>query len=176
MSQRRSSGEIINATLLEVFLAFVFVVLALASFERNTANAAVAARDSALVAAQQMRERAESAEIERDSVRRVFLSQFPPLCESQPVLKVTITSEAKWEVIARRRIGGLMADVLKTYSPTQFREEFTPLADSARTRGCKFMVDIVGTDRVQTRTYIAARRQVLGLFYPRDGYRAGVRQ
>src|SRR5688572_6802068 len=47
-TRRRSSGEIINATLLEVFLALVFMVFALAIFEQRRADAAVASLSSAV--------------------------------------------------------------------------------------------------------------------------------
>src|SRR5947209_5751354 len=64
MNGRRTSAEIINATLLEVFLAFIFVVLSIAWFERTRASKAEAAQ--------------AKAESERNEAR--FNSPFPPPC------------------------------------------------------------------------------------------------
>lgn len=65
-SRRRTSGEIINATLLEVFLALVFIIFALAVFATAEAEEAKKGLSGALRPAEVAVLRARIAELERE--------------------------------------------------------------------------------------------------------------
>jgi hypothetical protein len=121
---RRSSGEIINATLLEVFLSVTFIVFALAVFEQQRANDAeqraviaeaalnrnqgdassAAQAHAALRAARDSMTSMRAAQVANatrlDSMTRLvrslqFNSRIPPDCEGQP-------GEAPWLTVTIR--------------------------------------------------------------------------
>jgi hypothetical protein len=76
---RRTSAEIINATLLEVFLAFLFVVLTIASFQGAKARQyrkAIGRAEFLAFALDSLRTADSVARNERDSLREVFGAKF----------------------------------------------------------------------------------------------------
>ena len=171
MSQRRSSGEVINATLLEVFLAFVFVVLALAYFESGKVQAAAGEQSAAQARAKAAEERAAGLQRQVDSARDVYLSQFKPACDSGALLlTLKLTTRTRWEVTPRRDIGQITPSASREVRPKDFRSELAPAIADGRARGCKYEIEIVGTDSISTSDYIRARQQLVQVFYPRDSY------
>src|SRR4051794_36618172 len=108
MSRRRSSGEVINATLLEIFLSFIFVVLAVAWFgakkleaaeaETAAANARADSASRAMARADSLGRALAAAQAQRDSVERLYHSQLRPYCEDAYTMDITFNSPGMWTV------------------------------------------------------------------------------
>jgi hypothetical protein len=84
---RRTSAEVVNATLLEVFLAFVFVVLSIAWFE-HASSAQQASRADSLAKAQ------SGLLKQRDSLSKALalvLSPYAPPCHVGATQKYFVT-------------------------------------------------------------------------------------
>src|SRR2546428_11749687 len=92
---RRSSAEIINATLVEVFLAFLFVVLALAwatdgqlKAEQKKTDQLRNENEASKGAAAKAQAERDAAKAEKDKLEERFWSQFPPACKTpEPELR-----------------------------------------------------------------------------------------
>jgi|SRR5882724_5392029 len=177
MSPRRSSAEIINATLIEVFLAFLFVVLALAWFHGRDLASAKAALDNTKQQNSQLTEQRDTAIAQRnaaneahDRIAARFLSQFPPLCQGRDsgspyFLIITLTdaervmTEVKYDHLSHRR------GQVQTLSLREFGATFTDVVTSSREKGCRFRVLINDTDRVSKADFKRAIGFIKERFY-----------
>jgi hypothetical protein len=196
MNRRRTSGEIINATLLEVFLALSFIVFGLAVFEKQRANAAEAAleraptrrdldalRDSlaaarslaaahadGLVAAQVELDSLRIARQELDSLR--FASRYPPDCEPgmtpAEFLTVTLGGGGQLAVTIHRAAFGFTAGASFTTTTGQFARSFAQVREYSLANGCRYLVRIRDTDRTSKDEYKRALSAINTTFRLRD--------
>ena len=196
MNRRRTSGEIINATLLEVFLALTFIVFGLAVFEKQRANAAEdaldrapragdvnALRDSldvALRIAATTTDSLASARVELDSLRVAkvqldslrFASRYPPDCEPDAnppeLLTVTLTGGGQLGVTMHRTVFGFTSGSSFTLTTTQFAGRFATVRDHSRANGCRYLVRIRDTERTSKEDYKRALAAINSTFRLRD--------
>jgi hypothetical protein len=196
MSRRRTSGEIINATLLEIFLALSFIVFGLAVFEKQRANAAEAAlrrapsgsdvealRDSldaarsaaathadSLAAAQTELDNLRLAKVELDSLR--FASRYPPDCEPEAspaeFLTVTLGGGGQLTVTIHRAAFGFTAGTTFTVTTAQFAQRFAEVREYSRANGCRYLVRIRDTERTSKDEYKRALSAINTTFRLRD--------
>ena len=196
MSRRRTSGEIINATLLEIFLALSFIVFGLAVFEKQRANAAEdaldrapragdvnALRDSLAAARRAAALTVDSlltARVELDSLRVAkqeldslrFASRYPPDCEPDAtpaeLLTVTLTGGGQLAVTVHRPAFGFTAGRSFTTTTLQFAQRFAAVRDHSRANGCRYLVRIRDTESTSKEDYKRALAAINTTFRLRD--------
>jgi hypothetical protein len=196
VNRRRSSGEIINATLLEVFLALTFIVFGLAVFEKQRANAAEDALDRApragdidvlrdslddalrvastagdsLAAARVELDSLRIAKVQLDSLR--FASRYPPDCEPDAtppeLLTVTLTGGGQLGVTMHRAAFGFTSGATFTLTTAQFAGRFADVRDHSRANGCRYLVRIRDTERTSKDDYKRALAAINTTFRLRD--------
>ena len=196
MNRRRTSGEIINATLLEVFLALSFIVFGLAVFEKQRANAAEDAldraprvgdvaslRDSLAVARRAVAitlDSLGSAQVELDSLRLAkqeldslrFASRYPPDCEPDAspaeLLTVTLAGGGQLAVTMHRAVLGFAEGASFTITTAQFPQRFAAIREHSRANGCRYLVRIRDTERTSKDDYKRALSAINTTFRLRD--------
>jgi len=181
-TRRRTSGEIINATLIEVFLALVFMVFCLAVFEQNRSRQNEASLQGALPR--------EDVERLRDSLRstldsltvargvalqrldslstaraQLFLSPHPPDCEplADPpwLITVKLMGPDDFSVFAHRPVAGLTPKVSVRMTGEEFRIRFAEVRDTGMKQGCRFLAmveDTPGTTKSDFKRALAVIR------------------
>jgi hypothetical protein len=194
-TRRRSSGEIINATLLEVFLALVFVVFGLAVFVQQKGEAAAAAakgsisreaadslrhsldalRDSLNAARDVARTRADSLRLSRQQVATLlYESPHPPDCEPRAnppwLMTVTLTGPGQLTVVGHRAIEGLTPGAAFTTSYADFTQRFRELDAGAKQRGCRYYVQVRDTPNTPKAEYKAAMQAITSIFRFRGAF------
>jgi hypothetical protein len=194
-TRRRSSGEIINATLLEVFLALLFVIFGLAVFVQQKGDAATAALEGALSreAADGMRSSLSAlrdslasarnaARLRSDSLTAVqkrvasllYESPHPPDCEPRAdppwLMTVTLTGPGQLTVLGHRPVGGLTPGAVFTTSYAGFKERFRELDAAARQRGCRYYVQVRDTPNTPKTEYKAAMQAITSIFRFRGAF------
>jgi hypothetical protein len=181
MSQRRTSGEIVNATLFEVCLALTFIIFAVAVFEQQRADAAEHARDARpdtgtyrklRDTATVLRARVDTLQRFKDSLR----STYPPDCESHvtppELLVVTLVGPGQLTVTANRDAFGLTAGQSLSLTLDGFDQRFADVRTySAAHKGCRFLVRIRDTNLTSKDDYKQALSVVSTTFRPRDAFR-----
>ena len=167
---RRSSAEIINATLVEVFLAFLFVVLSVAWFAtRDLRHAQDKNRELEQRATNAARERDAATEAKRRAEER-FNSKFPPECpasrsDSRYFLVITlagpdyVVAEVQYDVLTYKR-GDVMRGTLR-----DFAGNFAAAVKYSDENKCKFRVRIDDTDRMSKADFKRAIATIKGPFY-----------
>lgn len=172
MKPRRTSGEIINATLLEIFLSFIFVVLTIAWFRTEQLKAeqaksveSVTRADSlaALVAA--LRREAESAERQRDSIAALYRSQFRPACAGSFLLTVDLLSTSDWRVTIHETVADLSAGTSFSLGPRDFAPRMRGVALVQNQRTCNFRVITRDSPNLDKAAYREAVARVKQIFY-----------
>jgi hypothetical protein len=194
-TRRRSSGEIMNATLLEVFLALVFLVFALAVFHQRRADAAeekirgsistheavelerrlAAARDSLATARRVANARLDSLQLAAQTIAKLrFDSPYPPDCEPKAnpawLLTITLTGPAELTVLPHRAVGGLTPNVAFKVSPAAFRQHFAGLLESSRREGCRYYVRVQDTPNIPKAEYKVAMAAITSVFRFRGAF------
>lgn len=194
-TRRRSSGEIINATLLEVFLALVFVVFGLAVFVQQKGDALAAAakgsvsreaadsirsslaalRDSLKTTREVARTRADSLRLSQTQVATLlYESPHPPDCEPRAdppwLMTVTLTGPGQLTVVGHRPIEGLIPGAAFTTSYKGFTERFKDLDARAQQRGCRYFVRIRDTPNTPKAEYKAAMQAITSIFRFRGAF------
>lgn len=149
--QKRTSGEVINATLLEVFLALVFIVFALASFNRTygrrAESSAGALRDSLATA------RAQTKAIGDSAARLVFtvdsfkaysksLPNCDPRADAPQFLLIKLGAAEILDVTVLRTTAGFTRGDQFLLTVSQFRSWFAPAAEYSRRNKCRLLVDV----------------------------------
>jgi hypothetical protein len=167
---RRSSGEIINATLLEIFLSFIFVVLTVAWFRTDELEAmrAQVQADSVERARRDSieSERRRIAERQRDSIMALYNSQFPPLCREEYVLTVTLNTPANWDVEVHVSEYGFTVGQHLRVAPAAFETTFRAFRQYAYGAGqCRFRIRLVDTPALDKEEFKYARGIVERSFY-----------
>jgi hypothetical protein len=188
-TRRRSSGEIINATLLEVFLALVFMVFGLAVFAQQRGDTLAAAaigtmsremadsirgslkasRDSLLTARGVARARADSIRhSERQIATLLYESPHPPDCEPRAnppwLMTVTLGAPGQLTVVGHRAVGGLIPGIAFTTSYAGFRQRFSELDAKAKQQGCRYYVQVRDTPNTPKAEYKAAMQAITSIF------------
>jgi hypothetical protein len=185
MSRRRTSGEIVNATLLEVFLSLVFVVMAIAWFERVQTQQAKAEASEAQRSATVRLKGIDSLERtlkvvtqNRDSLRVEvaalrFISPFPPYCEKEarPAEPLTVTLDGPSELavaVERDFFGHTRGTVLRV-STERFPAQFSAVRNFSVAKGCRYPVRVLDTtEKVSKAEYKRALRAIRTTFYVRE--------
>jgi hypothetical protein len=165
-TRRRSSGEIINATLIEVFLALVFMVFCLAVFEQNRSRQSQAALAGSLPSADverlrdSLRSTLDSLAIERGIATRrldslftaraqLFVSPHPPDCEplANPPWLVTVRllASGALSVTPHRPVSGLTPGVAVRMTDEEFRTRFQGVRDAGMKQGCRYLANVEDT-------------------------------
>jgi hypothetical protein len=185
---RRTSGEIVNATLLETFLALVFLIFGLALFESQRADAAQAAMAGVPSAAtldslrQQLESltRLDSARADslrrlyaaNDSLRGVLISKYPPDCEpnAEPAewLTVTLLGKERMGVVVHRSAHGLEAGAQFETTPDAFSRRFEAARIESEKHRCKYLVRIEDTPGTSKQDFKRALSAVTAVFRPRN--------
>jgi hypothetical protein len=176
---RRTSAEVVNATLLEVFLTFVFVVLSVAVFQQNRASAEKERADRLRESAGSLRQRLEdSLAIARDSVDSLiakFVSPFPPPCvqDSSPdeFAIFTLTSVNRFDVLILRTEQGFMAGRRLRVMWPEMRRTFLRIWNWSRAHDCRFKVRVQDTDGVSKADYKRGLAVVKSMFYTSGEFR-----
>lgn len=195
-TRRRTSGEVINATLLEVFLALAFMVFALAVFEKRRADenegklfgaltqrAARALRDSLEAAKESLLTTQRSVSVNAESLLTAhraiaqlrFDSPYPSDCDPQArpedVLTVGLVSPGRLEISVNRSAFGLTAGERFWLSPTQFSARFAAVREESRDRGCRYKVRIEDSPSMSKEGYKEAMAAVTNIFRFRNAFR-----
>jgi hypothetical protein len=183
-TRRRSSGEIINATLIEVFLALVFMVFCLAVFEQSRSRQSEAAlqgalpRDDVERLRDSLRTTLDSLTVARGVASRrldslstaraqLFVSPHPPDCEplANPPWLVTVklVGPGEFSVVAHRPVGGLTPKVAVRMTEEEFRARFADVRAAGLKQGCRFLAmveDTPGTTKAGFKHAVAVIRSV----------------
>jgi len=171
VNQRRNSGEIINATLLEVFLSFVFVVLALAIFERAKAEKEKSARTKVEVRDRGLAGKLAKAEAERDSLRFLYQSQFIPKCDDgRPLLQIELVRAAEWIVSPTSSVREPSPSSPTKMTPLEFQRRFGAVSSREQGRPCKFVVNVLDSGGLDKEQFKEAMRVITSLFYQSGAY------
>jgi hypothetical protein len=171
---RRTSGEIINATLLEVFIALVFIIFALAvwkqrQFEvseqelvslRNLAHAQNNLADSvkALLKDRSVRDSLTKRLV--DSLK--YTSREPANCEpdsfSPEVLSISLRSGPHLEVTVNRNLLSHKAGTNLLLAPGQFETAFADVRTYSSNHLCYYRVRVrdKDTSKAEYKTALAA--------------------
>lgn len=165
-TRRRSSGEIINATLIEVFLALVFMVFCLAVFEQRRSRKNEAALMGALSRedVQQLRDSLRSTLDSLNAARgiasrrldslstaraQLFVSPHPPDCEplANPAWLITVKllGTNEFSVVPHRAVAGLTPGVAVRMTPAEFQARFAEVRDAGLKQGCRFLAMVEDT-------------------------------
>lgn len=194
-TRRRSSGEIINATLLEVFLAATFMVFALAIFEQRraddaesklanqpTAEQTKAFQDSLAKSLAQAAAARHAAALWSDSlaaaqatIRRLqFDSPYPPDCEHKEnppwLLTVTLAGPRQLIVVPHRPAAGLTPGESLAVTPEGFRARFEALRATSQSRGCRYFVRVRDTPNMPKADYKSAMSVITSIFRFRGAF------
>ena len=159
---RRTSAEVINATLLEVFLAFVFVVLSIAWFEHAAAVIQKTKTDSATAA--------EAAAVARgDSARKALvMSPYAPPCHrhATPRYFVTLTllPTGLIDVLVNRSELRHIAGERFAVSVQVLPDSFDDVAQFSKDSICHFLA-IVTDATVSKESYKRGLKGVRDIFY-----------
>jgi hypothetical protein len=172
MKSRRTSGEIINATLLEIFLAFIFVVLTIAWLRTDQLEAeqaknrgASARVDSLAAAVARLSAQAATAAHERDSIAALYRSQFRPICADPYLLTVDLLSTSSWQVTVHQTEADLVAGSSFVISPRDFPGRMAQVARVQNERTCYFRVITRDSPELDKTAYRHAVSQVRQIFY-----------
>jgi hypothetical protein len=182
--RRKSSGEIINATLLEVFLILVFVVFALAVFERQRLDAAVAAKEG-WASAEEVRALKDSLRRAQVTLRKtndsvvfltkLFQSRYPPDCEpgAVPAAVVTIGILGKGliRVEANRSFPGMHAGDTVRVALNRFQAVFSAARRESGRQGCRYLAQIRDIYGASKADFKLAGSVINTVFRPRDIYK-----
>lgn len=178
----RSSGEVVNATLMEVFVVLCFMMIVLySSNDRKLTEIGVKYRDveeankSLLAERDQLKSavedhamRAAQSEKERDDLRRRYLSEHPRDCRAPDVpvtlLRVNIADEDQLEVEV---LGSFLAHIQGrkfNYTRPGFISAFTDVWNYSLEQECRFRAIVSNAPSVETEAYKKANKAIAGMF------------
>jgi len=164
---RRTSAEVVNATLLEVFLAFVFVVLSIAWFEHAT-SAQQASRADSLDAAHAHLVK------QRDSLRQALvLSPYAPPCHPGATPKyfatLTLAQTGLIDVRVSRSELRHAAGQRFAVSVDALPDSFDDLKRFSRDSTCHFLA-VVRDATVSKEIYKRGLKAVREIFYTKGEF------
>lgn len=177
MNERRTSGEIVNATLVEVFLTLSFVVFGLAVFEQMEGKSGRAgaantrARDSVAIDSL-----SRVIDILGDSIRQAsktsdslrFASDIPPNCAmgrpTEEWLTMTLAGPGRIQVRVNQDGFGYSAGSTLLLAPSAIATEFSAVRSFSIENGCRLPVRIVDTEQTSKEDYKAALAGVRSVF------------
>nr|PZN81608.1 MAG: hypothetical protein DIU57_13380 [Pseudomonadota bacterium] len=174
-ARRRTSGEIVNATLLEIFLSFIFVVLALAVFVDNKQRDALQEVDSLRRRLAQLEEENDRLKQENDSLRNQnnsnqHNSPFPPQCPlssgGRYLLAFRLTEPNRWTAEVLEDWPPFYRGQQLIVTPTSYADQFETLRHASFDgRICRFAVLVYDSDRITKREYQEALVVIRRYFY-----------
>jgi hypothetical protein len=152
----------VNATLLEVFLAFVFVVLSIAWFEHASAIAQKQKADSVAVAE-------STVAAQRDSARQALvLSPYAPPCHPQATPKyfvtLTLARTGLVDVVVNRAEMRHPAGQRFSVSPDALPDSFSDVTRFSRDSTCHFLA-VVKDATISKESYKRGLKAVRDIFY-----------
>ena len=179
LSSRGTSAEVINATLLEIFLTLVFLVFSIAVFEQrkaidatNRAKRAEATMDQTKANKTQLGDLQDSLAhmgTRLDSLK--FTSREPTQCEKVPgapdMLSVVFIGERLRVTVTNAHLG-LLAGYLGELTPLEFERRFEAIARDAHTRFCFYRVTVRDTHATTKEQYKRSLRAIYSAFRPRQ--------
>ena len=177
MASRRSSAEIINATLVEVFLAFLFVVLALAwatdgqlKAEQKKTDQLRNENEASKSATAKAQAERDAAKAEKDKLEERFWSQFRPACKTpRPELRhfLMVTLAGPDQVVAKVQFELLSHQTgrVTDSSLEQFKAIFADVVRHASNNKCKYRILIHDTDRISKADFKRAIAVMKERFY-----------
>jgi hypothetical protein len=185
---RRTSGEIINATLLEVFLALAFILFGLADFEQRRATEAVIALKAA-PSADALQSALDSLDAARDTIWKVaeryqaardtinkLRSPYQPDCEPGVVppalVTLTLIGQGQLRAHVNRSVANLTAGETFIVSPQAFHQRFAEVDALSATKGCRYLARIEGQNAPEvSKTDLLGSLSIIGsVFRPRNVY------
>jgi hypothetical protein len=192
LSRRRSSGEIINATLIEVFLALVFIVFCLAVFEQkklrevneqlvgvlgpaeteSLRDSLKRALDSLTVARGVAARRLDSLATAR---AQLFVSKYPPDCEplANPswIVTVDLLGPNHLSIVAHRPVAALTPGERIDATLRDFETRFAQVRDIELKQGCKFFAKVNDTPGTSKADWKLALSVISSVFRTNGAYR-----
>ncbi len=190
MKVRRTSGEIVALTMMEVFVTFIFALLAFSTIrEVKPARMEQAVADQKVLIGdlearlrqldedtKRLRDerdlhaaRARRLEDERDALREKFLSEFPPKCPpaESPVIDIVLKGDDTLDVTLNTDLlsGRYVKGTRLTLSGRQFSSYARPLVDDGRSRRCKYLVQLRDSDTITKREFIRTEKTIRRDFY-----------
>jgi hypothetical protein len=188
MNVRRTSGEIVNATLLEIFLTLVFLIFGLAAFEQQRAEAAIAAKNAApsphmldslrvLADSVQREQRAKADSLRvlsmaNDSLRDLLISKYPPDCEPNagPAewLTVTLIGPDQLHVLVNRTEFGLVKGGTLDLTAESFVRRFAAVHAKSERLRCRYVVQINDTRATNKEEFKHAVSEISSVFRARN--------
>jgi hypothetical protein len=187
--RRRSSGEIINATLLEIFLALVFIIFALAVFQRRRTlqaeellrsapnpSTVLVLRDSLVGARAVAAARSESLSRTRSRLDSVlFASRYAPDCETgvtpAELFVITLAGDGRLIVRATRSRFDFPIQQEAAVDYVAFDERFAEVRRYSETHGCRFVARIQDTPQTTKVGYKGLMAKISSVLRPRDTFR-----
>lgn len=165
MNIRRTSGEIVNATLLETFLALVFLIFGLALVESKRAEVAEAASKESLSPASADSLRRQVAEGKRlaadqairlrratavgDSLRGILIGKYPPDCEPNAVPAALLTmkfiGQDQIRVVPNRNVFGMSSGTVIDLTARSFLAQFAGARKASLAQKCRYRVTVEDT-------------------------------
>lgn len=173
----RSSAEVVNATLLEVFLAFVFVVLSIAWFEhgegqvlQRKAQSDSAVIDSLRRALRSSQDTQDVLRAELDTVRaKLFHSPFPPTCNqaARPAdfITVTLSGPGTLDILVNRGELRYARGQRISLSLSEFPLFFADVWRYSRSQGCRFRARVNDTEDLPKADFKRSLAAVQSIFY-----------
>jgi hypothetical protein len=187
-SARRTSGEIINATLLEVFLALAFILFGLADFEQRRATEAVLALKAA-PSADAFRSAVHSLNAARDTIGKIgeqyqaardtinkLRSPYQPDCEPgvlpRALVTITLIGQGQLRAHLNRSVANLTAGETFVVPAQGFRQRFAQVEALSATKGCRYLARIEGQNAPEvSKTDLLGALSIIGsVFRPRNVY------
>lgn len=178
-SPRGTSAEVINATLLEIFLTLVFLVFSIALFQQQKAIAAVRRAKRAEAVAGLSKDKKRQIKALQDSVAHVltqldsvkFTSREPTQCERVPgapdMLSVVFVGERIRVTVTNAHLD-LVPGYMGELTPSEFERRFEPVARDAHKRFCFYRVTVRDTPATTKAQYKRSLRAVYSAFRPRQ--------
>jgi hypothetical protein len=171
MSGRRTSGEVVNATLLEIFLALVFIVLGIAWAKDSDAKRVADNLERERRRGQRLGEKLDTTGAALAEAR--FNSRFPPYCDNGdtlPLLTITFDRPDTFLVaIQRDRFGFRIGEKLQV-PLSRFADTFKEIRDTSLTRGCRYRVRVIDTPGVSKEQYKRSLSRIVSTFYQAGAY------
>lgn len=183
MNRRASSGEVINATLLEVFLALVFIIFGLAVWKQQEVDAKqrelISVRRasqseqiwtdsiSALLKALQLKDSVNKRVV--DSLR--FIGREPANCEADGVtpefLTIVLHPGPSFAITVNRSILSHQAGSTAVLTEKQFEEQFRDIRAYSSAKLCYYRVRVRDTGGTSKPDYKRALAVIYTTFRPR---------
>ncbi len=176
MRVRRTSGEIIALTMMEVFLTFLFVVLTFTTIREDQTRRLREDVERLRLGAGQLQTENEVLKRERDAARRQaealerrFMSEFAPRCPQKArfLIDVFLHGGNRLEVLFNQDMydGKYRRGQRQWMSRADFREYFGPLYQASVRDGCRYTAVMRDTPTISKTELLEMQSFVREFFY-----------